>query len=475
MSIEKMSQDLAVIQKLSDLPNSADGLTAEQLKAKFDESGLEIQKWINDVLLPGLKAENLGFAGNSEVEAENVQAAIELVHRQIRDASAGSIANGTVSKEKLAAALLERVFGGRVWVSLDTPTEEHTPENDFPIGQLWLRPAFRVENLVGENWSATGCTAVQSGQSLQITGNQTVASVYAVQQLTGIGQAGDRVLVVLDVEAKDKELIALTVSLNEAAAAELNGDIREATLQAGGALKIRIDALWPATSLAAGTIKLKHVTVINPDAVLRETAGARDLRDWKAWLRAKVPFAAMESSREMYVQTAPGVWQLFDQEVLAVSHGGTGVSSIGDGEMLFGKDGGFAKLEKPQNGTFLQFDNGNPAWAAMGALAGHGFARILCGSYEGNAEERTINLPVEPKLLVIHEGKNAAVLQDGTYQEQSLSASYIDSMTSGTYTAGVQLNGNKLTTYMKGYEAFQNPQPKAWNQNSDTYHWVAIY
>ena len=43
MSIPKMTNDLAVIQKLSDLPNSTEGLTADQLKAKFDEAALEIQ------------------------------------------------------------------------------------------------------------------------------------------------------------------------------------------------------------------------------------------------------------------------------------------------------------------------------------------------------------------------------------------------------------------------------------------------
>ena len=45
MSIPKMTNDLAVIQKLSDLPNSTEGLTSDQLKAKFDEAALEIQKY----------------------------------------------------------------------------------------------------------------------------------------------------------------------------------------------------------------------------------------------------------------------------------------------------------------------------------------------------------------------------------------------------------------------------------------------
>ena len=38
MAIPKMTDDLEIIQKLSDLPNATDGLTAEELKAKFDEA-----------------------------------------------------------------------------------------------------------------------------------------------------------------------------------------------------------------------------------------------------------------------------------------------------------------------------------------------------------------------------------------------------------------------------------------------------
>ncbi len=481
MSIDKLNRDLAIIQKLSDLPNSADGLSAEQLKAKFDESGLEIQKWINEVLLPGLQAENLGFAGDSELDAETVQAAIELVHSQIRDVSAGSIANGTVSKEKLAAALLERVFGGRVWVSLDGPTEADTPDQEFPVGQLWLRPAFRVENLAGENWSASGCTAVKDGHTLRITGNQTVASVSAVQRLTGIGQAGDRVLVVLDVAEKDPEITGLTVRLNEEAAVALHGGVSEATLQAGGMLTVQIDVQWPATSLASGSVTLENVTVVNPDAVLRQLAGAKDPRDWNVWVREHAPFTEAVCSREMYVQTAPGVWQRFDQEVLPVSRGGTGLTEIADGELLYGKDGGLAKLEKPEETAFLQFENGNPFWAAMSVLSGHGYARIATGSYVGDATERTIDLPVEPKLLIIHSANNRSdesgvMFQSGIKHEHT-NYGYDASGTQTEYYTGISLNGNKLTTYyrVRGDRPANNPAAHFYNGTGSTYLWVAIY
>lgn len=58
MSITKLNDDLNIVQKLDDQPNDVGGLTAAELKAKFDEGSLTIQDYINNTLLPFL--ENLG-------------------------------------------------------------------------------------------------------------------------------------------------------------------------------------------------------------------------------------------------------------------------------------------------------------------------------------------------------------------------------------------------------------------------------
>lgn len=52
MSMEQFTKDMNIIAKLDDEPNDMGGLTAEQLKAKFDEGGLALQKYINEVILP---------------------------------------------------------------------------------------------------------------------------------------------------------------------------------------------------------------------------------------------------------------------------------------------------------------------------------------------------------------------------------------------------------------------------------------
>lgn len=50
MSLTKLTTNLAIIAALSDLPNATDGLTAAQLKAKFDEGPIDIKTFINNTL-----------------------------------------------------------------------------------------------------------------------------------------------------------------------------------------------------------------------------------------------------------------------------------------------------------------------------------------------------------------------------------------------------------------------------------------
>ena len=50
MALSKLLTDLDNVQALSDSPNETEGLTADQLKAKFDEAGNEIKAYLNNTL-----------------------------------------------------------------------------------------------------------------------------------------------------------------------------------------------------------------------------------------------------------------------------------------------------------------------------------------------------------------------------------------------------------------------------------------
>ena len=56
MALTKLTTNLNNIQALHDKPNTADGLTADQLKAKFDKAGNDIKTYINETLTEELDA-----------------------------------------------------------------------------------------------------------------------------------------------------------------------------------------------------------------------------------------------------------------------------------------------------------------------------------------------------------------------------------------------------------------------------------
>ena len=85
MALTRFEKDMAIISALDDEPNDVGGLSAADLKAKFDEGGEALKAYLNDTLLPqadktlATKEELNGIvAGVSPdlTETENVLAAI---------------------------------------------------------------------------------------------------------------------------------------------------------------------------------------------------------------------------------------------------------------------------------------------------------------------------------------------------------------------------------------------------------------
>lgn len=51
MALTKFTKDMAIISALDDEPNDVGGLSAAELKAKFDEGGQALKTFINETLL----------------------------------------------------------------------------------------------------------------------------------------------------------------------------------------------------------------------------------------------------------------------------------------------------------------------------------------------------------------------------------------------------------------------------------------
>ena len=55
MSIQKFDKNMNIVAALDDEPNDVGGLTSAELKAKFDEGGMALKTFLNDVLIPSLE------------------------------------------------------------------------------------------------------------------------------------------------------------------------------------------------------------------------------------------------------------------------------------------------------------------------------------------------------------------------------------------------------------------------------------
>lgn len=74
MAFEKFNKDMKIISALDDEPNDVGGLTAAELKAKFDEGGEALKRYINDTLIPAVVAEGATEEHREEAEAARVAA-----------------------------------------------------------------------------------------------------------------------------------------------------------------------------------------------------------------------------------------------------------------------------------------------------------------------------------------------------------------------------------------------------------------
>ena len=74
LEIQLLDGDLNIIQKLDDEPNDVGGLTSAELKAKFDESGNIIKKYINETLIPAVLTDDATEESRKQAEAARMAA-----------------------------------------------------------------------------------------------------------------------------------------------------------------------------------------------------------------------------------------------------------------------------------------------------------------------------------------------------------------------------------------------------------------
>lgn len=80
--------DVEVIQKLDDEPNDVGGLSAQELKERFDHVGGELKSYLNEKLIPTVVSDDLTEQTRQEAEAERVKNERERVENEAERAEA---------------------------------------------------------------------------------------------------------------------------------------------------------------------------------------------------------------------------------------------------------------------------------------------------------------------------------------------------------------------------------------------------
>ena len=69
INITSLTANVNNIQALSDRPNTADGITAQQLKEKFDKAGADIKDYINNTLIEEIE----GYLRQAKSHIETIE------------------------------------------------------------------------------------------------------------------------------------------------------------------------------------------------------------------------------------------------------------------------------------------------------------------------------------------------------------------------------------------------------------------
>ena len=104
MAFTPFSYDMDIVTKLSDTPNVDDGLTAFQLKEKFDEGGKAIKNYINNTLL------------QEAVEKPSATGLLKAVDGDLVAAEAGADYQAPIEAGEITAAMLaeDAIIAGRL-------------------------------------------------------------------------------------------------------------------------------------------------------------------------------------------------------------------------------------------------------------------------------------------------------------------------------------------------------------------------
>lgn len=155
IQIDPLTKDLNIIQALDDEPNDVGGLSAQELKAKFDEAGNVIKDFINDSLIPAVLGDGLTEQDRQKNEA---QRQANEVQRQASEVARQEAEKGREEAEKAR----------NVWEDYD-PARAYVPGNKvYYLGSSYVNTAACRDVLptVAANWQMIARKGADSNEGM---------------------------------------------------------------------------------------------------------------------------------------------------------------------------------------------------------------------------------------------------------------------------------------------------------------------
>lgn len=440
-----------------------EGKVREDLQSLHDETKEVLNRLIETLNSVSAAAE-LPIAPVEGLDAATVQSAIEEVFAAVTEAASGQIVKGTVTKEKLAQDVIDRIYGGSVRISLDAPTGN----DDLPIGQLWMCPALEPLDLSEGVWRSEGGTA----EGMTFFPGATEDQVKAVFTLESAGSPGDAVRVFLECTASD-EIGELSVQINTSNTDVAEDCIYEGHLDGAGVLEVMVSGAVPADA-EDPWIRIDRVYVLDTTA-LEQRYGGAPYGEWDPVLRA--PEARRPAS--VWTKTADGVWEQIFCDTVPVGRGGTGHAHLPGGAIAYGAGTAPMGMLSPVEGGIVQFRGGKPTAVAPEHLAVQGgYLRVMSGSYTGTGgnADRSEQLPLTPLMLLVWRedgtGDTACLANGG--RDTGIYEFYDGVIVS--YEAWVRLQGDSLffsNEHRGNKQSLMESQHM--NAKDVKYQWLAVY
>lgn len=155
IQIDPLTRDLNIVQALDDEPNDVGGLSAQELKAKFDEAGNLIKEYINDTLIPQVLGSDATEA-RREANEEERQA-----NEAVRQSNEAARVSAEEAREAAEAAR-------EVWEDYD-PARAYVPGNKvYYLGSSYVNVAACTDVLptVDANWQMIAKKGADSDEGM---------------------------------------------------------------------------------------------------------------------------------------------------------------------------------------------------------------------------------------------------------------------------------------------------------------------